>query len=61
MLNIQNLKIAAYTPDNSACGYYRVIIPMAYLHKYNICKQVTIFGKVEIEKYHDKQYSYHNK
>ena len=53
MLNIQNMKIAAYTPDNSACGYYRVIIPLAYLHKYNICKQVKIFGKVELDMYDD--------
>lgn len=53
MLDIQNLQIAAYAPDTSACGYYRIIIPLAYLHKYKICKRVTIFGTVELDKFAD--------
>jgi glycosyltransferase involved in cell wall biosynthesis len=53
MLDIRNLQIAAYAPDTSACGYYRIIIPLAYLHKYKICKRVTLFGAVELDKFAD--------
>jgi glycosyltransferase involved in cell wall biosynthesis len=48
-----DLQIVAYSPDASACGYYRIIIPFTYLHKYNICKKVSIYKSGDISRLSD--------
>jgi glycosyltransferase involved in cell wall biosynthesis len=41
-MDISNLKIAAYVPDKTACGYYRITIPFIYIYKYGLCNKVQI-------------------
>ena len=46
MSDMQRLKIAAYAPSSSACGYYRILIPLSYLSRYKLADKVRIFGSL---------------
>ena len=41
------MKVAAYAPDFSACGYYRILIPLSYLHRYKLCEKIKIFARAD--------------